>query len=609
VLALLTAGFCSYYRMFTGISQYDDDGWLLITLRPFLHGGRLYDEVYTQYGPFYYFVHWIVYKVGGIPVTHDSERMVAVVLWLLAAILWARVAHLLTGSLLWSGFGFLLSLKLLGFFHWSAGHPEEICIVLLAAVGILVCGFQPGTGRRMSIALGALVAALILTKVNIGLFAGMALGVLFIKLGSSLPGRRVFEIAIGAAACLMPVALMFPIWQYDWVRAYGFAATVAIGAAILINTRTEPLKAITGQFIATCVASMFVCCALILAPFLLTGTTLGAILDLTVLVHVGKARSWFVPALRGNLSIAAGIGSVSMLFLFFLQGRRGLRVLGSPFFARWSIFGLKFMVGLTGMFGLVRPTRMIFNICIPFAWLLLVGLPEGTDRRVRIGRIGLCFIVVFTYLYAFPVGGSQVDFACVPAAILALVLFRDAMLEIAGYMGSLRVPLWIGMACAVLLLTALFGREISGARRTYFEGVPLAMPGADRVRVDREVAARYRWIVSHLGSCERVYSMPGQFSLNFWSHRESPTPLNLEVWFSMFTPTQQQNIINDFQKYPDMCVVSSPWLVDFWNRGQDLSQSPLAVYIQREFVPIAESDQDSVLKRRGAVPTSAVPQR
>jgi len=34
---------------------------------------------------------------------------------------------------------------------------------------------------------------------------------------------------------------------------------------------------------------------------------------------------------------------------------------------------------------------------------------------------------------------------------------------------------------------------------------------------DREIAARYRWITSHLNGCHGLYSMPGQFSLNFWT--------------------------------------------------------------------------------------------
>ena len=87
----MAGALCAYYRMFTGISQYDDDGYLLISVRKLLDGHRMYDDVFTQYGPFYYAVNWLFYTTG-IPVSHDSERLFAIVLWLLAAVLWARAA-------------------------------------------------------------------------------------------------------------------------------------------------------------------------------------------------------------------------------------------------------------------------------------------------------------------------------------------------------------------------------------------------------------------------------------------------------------------------------------------------------------------------------------
>src|SRR3954451_8989217 len=105
LLSVLGASFCIYYRMFTDFSQYDDDGYVLITIRSLLNGQRLYDDVYTQYGPFYYLVHWPLYTFSGLPLSHDAERMLAVAIWLLAAVFWGRATYLMTGSLLWSGFG------------------------------------------------------------------------------------------------------------------------------------------------------------------------------------------------------------------------------------------------------------------------------------------------------------------------------------------------------------------------------------------------------------------------------------------------------------------------------------------------------------------------
>ncbi len=94
--AVLLAGGCAYYRMFTGFSRYDDDGYLLVGLRSLLQGRRLYDDIYSQYGPFYYAFHWLIYSAIHLPVSHDAERFIGVALWLLSAALWARAVYLLT---------------------------------------------------------------------------------------------------------------------------------------------------------------------------------------------------------------------------------------------------------------------------------------------------------------------------------------------------------------------------------------------------------------------------------------------------------------------------------------------------------------------------------
>ena len=40
--------------LFTSFMLYDDEGYILLTLRNQMEHGGLYDRVYSQYGPFFY---------------------------------------------------------------------------------------------------------------------------------------------------------------------------------------------------------------------------------------------------------------------------------------------------------------------------------------------------------------------------------------------------------------------------------------------------------------------------------------------------------------------------------------------------------------------------
>src|SRR5262245_64052464 len=76
-LILVVAAGClpaAYYGMFSGFQDYDDEGYLLISLRDYARGGVLYDQVYTQYGPAYYQLLTAVFGLFGLPFTHTAGR-------------------------------------------------------------------------------------------------------------------------------------------------------------------------------------------------------------------------------------------------------------------------------------------------------------------------------------------------------------------------------------------------------------------------------------------------------------------------------------------------------------------------------------------------------
>src|SRR4029453_10218910 len=70
---LVRASRFSWYALFTGFAFYDDEGSVFLSVRGFLLGRALYDEVFTQYGPTYYAFKHLLSLFHGLP-TQDITR-------------------------------------------------------------------------------------------------------------------------------------------------------------------------------------------------------------------------------------------------------------------------------------------------------------------------------------------------------------------------------------------------------------------------------------------------------------------------------------------------------------------------------------------------------
>src|SRR6188768_1396154 len=94
--ALLTTG---YLLMNTTFMIYDDEGFLLISLRNYLSGLHLYDDVFSQYGPWPYVYHQIITTLGGhAPLTHMLGRSITLFHWVAMALLCGLITWRLARS-------------------------------------------------------------------------------------------------------------------------------------------------------------------------------------------------------------------------------------------------------------------------------------------------------------------------------------------------------------------------------------------------------------------------------------------------------------------------------------------------------------------------------
>jgi len=85
-------GVAGWLLMSTNFMIHDDEGYVLIGLKNFSAHGRLYDEVFTQYGPvpFLYYDGW--HRLLDWPITNLFGRTLTVLYFGYFAFLWAYTA-------------------------------------------------------------------------------------------------------------------------------------------------------------------------------------------------------------------------------------------------------------------------------------------------------------------------------------------------------------------------------------------------------------------------------------------------------------------------------------------------------------------------------------
>src|SRR5262245_13336162 len=180
-VALLLFAACAAYalaEMFSFFAPWDDQGFLMLTVRHMLRGTRLYDDVPVPYGPVYYLERWLLHGALGVPLTHDAVRLVSALHWLGAALAGGFLAAAMTrdGGFPAAAFALTLAASVL---HLRAvanepGHPQELAVLIVnvSLLAVAACG-RARNGLRVAI-LGAAGAALALTKINLGAMYGVA---------------------------------------------------------------------------------------------------------------------------------------------------------------------------------------------------------------------------------------------------------------------------------------------------------------------------------------------------------------------------------------------------------------------------------------------------
>src|SRR5439155_25995444 len=100
-----------------------------------MKGRRLFDEVFTVYGPVYFAWQWGIRTALGLSPSDDTARAITLVLWLAATACTGLALWRLTRSRSLTALGSLLAPKLGGTVAGQPGHPQDV--ITFANAGIL----------------------------------------------------------------------------------------------------------------------------------------------------------------------------------------------------------------------------------------------------------------------------------------------------------------------------------------------------------------------------------------------------------------------------------------------------------------------------------------
>ena len=597
VIATLLAVPFVLFSMFNGMAWFDDEGTLLVGFRSLLDGQRMYDDIFSLYGPLYNALYGLIYVVLGVPLTHTADRLIAAVLWLSYSAGFAAFCHRLTRSVPTTLFAYVLVLIWLKPLRESPGHPEELCLLLLATVLLIACAIERSRNSAALAAIGAAVAGLALTKINVGVFVGGGVVLALLRITTRGAWTRIATPLVATALLLLPFVVEGLLFDFEWVKVYSIFSELVISAALL-TFLTIPRQSIlrpTDWWVIAAGGS--VACLTTVGGMMLAGSSGLAILHAMLPQAADFMRNWYVPlyiGLPGMLSALASL--VTALAYCISRSSTRLRSYGD---LGGAVLKLGFVIVAVTLLG--HP-GMAFRLLVPFCWLLAVP-PAGLPWRHAMARGMVSLIGATMSLYPFPVAGSQVSIGSVLPIMAVPVLAYDLIqavqqreavkrLLVSSQLSLLTVFAVLSIGAALTLRSAL----------AYWQRVPLDLPGTSLIRVDEPRAADLRWVTEQLRSCASSYSMPGLWSFAFWAGHSPLTAQNSNDVLAFIKPDQQQRIVQKLSQKAGLCVVYNPTYLRTFDRGQIQADPPLVHYLHTSLVPVAQRSGFVILKQAASAP-------
>ncbi len=532
--ALLTIGF--FPELFSRADGYDDEGALVVTLRQFVNHGSLYDHTHGAYGPFYYSFLGFIYKVTGQSPTPFNGRLIALGITGLSAALFAATVWRVTRSLAFTLLAELVTFCLLvGVAGNQPTHPGPLIVLLVAVLLYGLAGYALDPRTVFLVFIGGATGALLMCKINVGLFAATAVVIGFVVGNRRYP--KTWSKAVAAAALLLPFLLMAQrLYQLEKAQ---FALLVALGLLLTYVPMHVDVVTLPRRALATiAVSALALMVASVLWP-LADETSPGALVRGVLIQPTAQAEH-----LTGRAAVTfewlAFLITIGVTYAVLLRkGGRDVRQLVSPWLlsAGLGLAGL-YVLGLAVLHGNVVFLAWLPSIALVPALALLSDAPP----KIRLVLRFLIPVAILQILHAYPVPASQRVWGlvaiCIPC-VIAMAVAADRLALWQRAKPGARA-LIIGALGLVFLLFG--GTSPVSAWHTYADQTPLHLPGSRLVRLPKARVVELRQLTAAVRSrCDTFYTAPGFASLYIYTGLPTPTGL-LANWPGVLDDHEQREL-------------------------------------------------------------------
>lgn len=576
---------------------YDDEGSLLFSCQQILAGKVLYKDL-PGYGPFYYWLKWVLSPLHGGQTNHDINRFQTLCLWILSCLSLSSLVWLWTRSLWLSLLGYLLSIPFLAYMCAEPGHPQEqaALLVLVAVIGGTLTSRQH---HKLGPALmGFAITACVLIKINIGVFLIAALCLAYV---ASIPRSRLSQglLILGSVlALILPYVLMRRHTSSYWGQHYCSAVTLSLLGPVALLFRRNEAQELDFKELKAFFAAVAATSVITLTPFVLTGTSLRLILDHVLLLQLKFPSLYDQP---GEVSLHyQWVFGLSLLLLggsVFFEFKRGdlKRAQGLQLTGKAIAAFILLAAAWTGADGAV--TLLYFGSPL-LVFLILGPTAEGSPEAFSFPRKALCFFALYQTLVGYPVFGSQKLWSVYLMLPISLILLNDVLWSLVDMSDFAKARLAndksrrLGSVALAVLVALVFQlgklNPRPFIRQFQQQHVPMGLPGAQRLRLKPTEVAVIQNLVQNLqAQSDGFFSVPGAASFYSWTEMKSPSAIQNGNWMQTFTEEQQHEVLKNIRALDRPALTYNATYFDFWTRGQQPRgfENPILVELKRNYKP------------------------
>jgi hypothetical protein len=600
ISAIMLLGFglygVAYVMMMTTWMAYDDEGYLLMTIRQFLNGQALYDQVYTQYGPWSYLYHLLLRLPFSEPMGHMFGRELTALHWVLCAGASGAITYRIAPAhksvlgvfTTFSVFSFLWQMTL------EPNHPGSLISITLAVSALGgIWAIQTNRLNAFAIIIGATSAVLLLTKINVGLLFVCGTGILVLRMTDWGQTSNIWsEVIAGIGLLALPWILMKQALHEPAYLYFALQFTIAAGAWWWITPRNRLSRTLKPQIWATAFAVWSLVSLIIVAWVMLRGTSLDGLVQGVLIGPLSHAVNFRIPLQYSYLSgIITALTMVTIGRAGWDLRRRGelgkstrvvvitLRLALIPYLVlhvrEWSSY----------------PSILLFGgVCLSLLPIFLVPLRIDqlvqTPNKREYPYFWLVSIALVQVLHAFPIAGSQIGWGM----FLTLPIFSLGLAEAARELNSLHR--WLPRL-TIIGLMGISSIQVASMARTasfsYSNSTPLSFSGAEGIRLDEAS----RITIENLALNAKIhadvlFSRPGMFSFNLWSGVPTPTERNATQWNWLLSNSDQWDIVQRLKNAPRSLIITHPPSEEFLSSIGLKMDGQLQNYISNQYEPWLE---------------------